>query len=318
MNTQGAGCALLRGHVAALLTILFWGTTFIATKVLLDSMQPIEILFSRFLLGYIALWIVAPHPMRNVSPRQELHFAAVGFFGIFLYYLLENIALTYTFASNVGVMVVVAPLFTALLQRVFLPAEGKLRPSFFAGFLLAMTGIALISFNGASFNLSPRGDMLAILAALAWACYSLLVRKAGEFGYSSIQVTRRSFFYGLVFMLPALWLCDASPLPQALTDPVCLANIIFLGLGASAICFVSWNFSIHVLGTLKTSVYIYLTPVVTVFTSHVLLDEPLTAMICLGTVLTLAGLALSSAESLREAYRLSLQARRQERADRQV
>ena len=313
MNTQGAGCALLRGHVAALLTILFWGTTFIATKVLLDSMQPIEILFSRFLLGYIALWIVAPHPMRNVSPRQELHFAAVGFFGIFLYYLLENIALTYTFASNVGVMVVVAPLFTALLQRVFLPAEGKLRPSFFAGFLLAMTGIALISFNGASFNLSPRGDMLAILAALAWACYSLLVRKAGEFGYSSIQVTRRSFFYGLVFMLPALWLCDASPLPQALTDPVCLANIVFLGLGASAICFVSWNFSIHVLGTLKTSVYIYLTPVVTVFTSHVLLDEPLTAMI-----LTLAGLALSSAESLREAYRLSLQARRQERADRQV
>ena len=85
MNTQGAGCALLRGHVAALLTILFWGTTFIATKVLLDSMQPIEILFSRFLLGYIALWIVAPHPMCNVSPRQELHFAAVGFFGIFLY-----------------------------------------------------------------------------------------------------------------------------------------------------------------------------------------------------------------------------------------
>ena len=233
-------------------------------------------------------------------------------------YLLENIALTYTFASNVGVMVVVAPLFTALLQRVFLPAEGKLRPSFFAGFLLAMTGIALISFNGASFNLSPRGDMLAILAALAWACYSLLVRKAGEFGYSSIQVTRHSFFYGLVFMLPALWLCDASPLPQALTDPVCLANIVFLGLGASAICFVSWNFSIHVLGTLKTSVYIYLTPVVTVFTSHVLLDEPLTAMICLGTVLTLAGLALSSAESLREAYRLSLQARRQERADRQA
>ncbi len=147
-----------------------------------------------------------------------------------------------------------------------------------------------------------------MLAALAWACYSLLSRKAGEFGYSALQVTRRSFFYGLIFMLPALWLCGASPLPKSLADPVCLANIAFLGLGASAICFVSWNFSIHVLGTLKTSVYIYLTPIVTVLTSHVLLGEPLTILICLGTLLTLAGLVLSSAESLRQAFRLSLQA----------
>ncbi len=145
------GTFSLKGHVAALLTILFWGTTFIATKVLLEYMQPLEILFSRFLLGYLALWIVAPHPMRNVSLRQEAYFAAVGFFGIFLYYLLENIALTCTFASNVGVMVVVAPLFTAILQRVFLPLEGRLEPGFLAGFFLAMAGIALISFNGMSF-----------------------------------------------------------------------------------------------------------------------------------------------------------------------
>lgn len=59
------------------------------------------------------------------------------------------------------------------------------------------------------------------------------------------------------------------------------------------------------LGTLQTSVYIYLVPVVTVLTSHVLLDEPLTLMICVGTVLTLTGLVLSSLDTLREAYRYS-------------
>lgn len=64
-------------------------------------------------------------------------------------------------------------------------------------------------------------------------------------------------------------------------------------------------FSIRVLGTLQTSVYIYLVPVVTVLTSHVLLDEPLTLMICVGTVLTLTGLVLSSLDTLREAYRYS-------------
>lgn len=64
-------------------------------------------------------------------------------------------------------------------------------------------------------------------------------------------------------------------------------------------------FSVRVLGTLQTSAYIYLVPVVTVLTSHVLLDEPLTLMICVGTVLTLTGLVLSSLDTLREAYRYS-------------
>ena len=299
-----SGAAAIRGHSAAFLTILLWGTTFIATKVLLEHMQPIEILFSRFVLGYLALWLVARRALR-VPLWQEKYFALAGFFGIFLYYLLENVALSYTFASNVGVMVVVAPLFTAILARLFGQDTKRLGAGFFAGFVLAMAGIALISFNGTRFELSPKGDILAVLAALSWAFYSLLVRKIGEFGHPSIEATRRTFFYGLLFMLPALWFFDASPLPAGLANPVCLANIAFLGLGASAMCFVSWNFSIRVLGTLQTSVYIYLVPVVTVLTSHVLLDEPLTLMICVGTVLTLTGLVFSSLDTLREAYRYS-------------
>ena len=140
MNTAcaaGSADSSLRGHCTALLTILFWGTTFIATKVLLEHMQPLEILFSRFVLGYVALWIIMPRPLLHVPARQELVLAGAGFFGIFLYYLLENVALTYTFASNVGVMVVVAPLFTALLARFFLPGENRLRLNFLLGFLLA-------------------------------------------------------------------------------------------------------------------------------------------------------------------------------------
>ena len=59
-----SGAAAFRGHSAAFLTILLWGTTFIATKVLLEHMQPIEILFSRFVLGYLALWLVARRTLR--------------------------------------------------------------------------------------------------------------------------------------------------------------------------------------------------------------------------------------------------------------
>lgn len=90
------------GHSAALFTVLVWGTTFISTKVLLVEFQPIEILFFRFVLGLLALWAVCPRPLRGTTRRQELVFAGAGLCGVCLYYLLENIALTYTSASHVG------------------------------------------------------------------------------------------------------------------------------------------------------------------------------------------------------------------------
>lgn len=97
------------GHLAALFTVLIWGTTFISTKVLLADFQPAEILFFRFALGFAALLLVCPRRLELNDPRQELLFAAAGLCGICLYYLLENIALTYTMASNVGVIISVAP-----------------------------------------------------------------------------------------------------------------------------------------------------------------------------------------------------------------
>nr|WGE07818.1 DMT family transporter [Bacillus subtilis] len=102
------------GHIATIVTILIWGTTFISTKVLLADFSPMEILFSRFLMGFIALILVRPNmiPFRNW--RQELLFAGAGLFGVTLYFLLENIALTYTYASNVGMIVSIIPMITAV------------------------------------------------------------------------------------------------------------------------------------------------------------------------------------------------------------
>ncbi len=97
------------GHLAALFTIIIWGTTFISTKVLLTDFKPVEILFFRFVMGFAALFLVCPHRMKGVGRRQELTFVLAGLCGICLYYLLENIALTYTMASNVGVDCVMSP-----------------------------------------------------------------------------------------------------------------------------------------------------------------------------------------------------------------
>lgn len=284
------------GHLSALLTILIWGTTFISTKVLLADFQPIEILFFRFVMGLLALLIVYPHRMPKTTVRQELAFAGAGLCGVSFYYLLENIALTYTMASNVGVIISVAPFFTAILSRIFLKQDEKLRASFFIGFLVAMAGISLISFNGSSLQLNPLGDLLALLAALLWACYSILTRKISDFGYHTVQITRRVFFYGILFMTPALFFFDFRFDLGRFADLTCLLNMIFLGLGASALCFVTWNFAVRLLGAVKTSIYIYLVPVITVGASVLILHEPFTWLTGTGTVLTLAGLLLSESK----------------------
>lgn len=281
------------GHLAALFTIVIWGTTFISTKILLVDLRPVEILFFRFVMGYGALFLVCPRRMKDVSRRQEATFILAGLCGICLYYLLENIALTYTMASNVGVIISVAPFFTAILSRLFMRTEGKLRANFFIGFVVAMAGVVLISFNGTKLELDPAGDLLAVLAAFVWACYSILTKKIGGFGYPVILTTRRTFFYGILFMVPALFFFDFELRLERFADVTYLLNILYLGLGASALCFVTWNLAVKMLGAVKTSIYIYMVPVITVVTSVLVLKEPVTWASAVGTVLAVAGLFLS-------------------------
>lgn len=286
MNQQGIG------HLIALFTVGVWGTTFIATKVLLQSFSPIEILFIRFLIGFLCLSAACPHCLRLKNKKQELYFAAAGLCGVTLYFLLENIALTYTMASNVGVIVAISPFFTALFSRIINPAQ-SLQPRFFAGFLLAIVGISVISFNGQALSLNPKGDLLAAGAAIVWSIYTILTRKIGSYGYSVLQTTRHIFLYGLLLMLPALVLMDFHPQPALLLQPLNLANLLFLGLGASACCFASWNIAVNILGAIKTAIYIYLIPVISVIFSAWLLQEPITPLALCGMFCTLLGLIIS-------------------------
>lgn len=286
------------GHIAAFITILIWGTTFISTKVLLRTFDPIEILIMRFVLGYFALWCVCPRKLKLSSRKQEWYFAAAGLCGVTLYFLFENIALTYTMASNVGVIVSISPFFTALFDSLFLHNE---RPDarFVGGFCIAIAGICLLSVSSeTALALNPMGDVLAITAAIIWAVYSTFTKKISAFGYNTIQTTRRTFFYGLVFMMPAVFLMDFNISLSELTDKGNFLNLIFLGLGASALCFVTWNFSVKLLGAIKTSVYIYLVPVITAVSSSLVLHEQITGIGVCGIVLVLIGLFLSERKKM--------------------
>ena len=231
--------------------------------------------------------------IRGLTRQQELIFAEAGLTGVTLYFLCENIALVYTYASNVGIIISIAPFFTALLTR-WLLHEDPIGWTFFVGFIVAMAGICLIILNGtANLQLNPLGDMLAIFAAFLWAIYSVLTRKIAAMGIGTVASTRHIFFYGLVFMLPVLYLMDFHLGLDRFADPVNIGNLVFLGLGASALCFATWTFSVRILGAVRTSIYIYLVPVITAVCSVIVLDEQLTPMSITGIILTLLGLLLS-------------------------
>lgn len=279
-------------HLAALFTVIIWGVTFISTKILLVAIPAEEILFYRFLLGWLALWLFAPRFLPFQGWRSELVFAGAGFFGVTLYFLLENIALEYTYASNVGVIVSSTPFFTAIAGWLVFrgPKPGD---RFYLGFLIAIAGIALISFNDAAIHFSPTGDLLALLAAIAWAFYSGLTRKLTMLNLGSLRTTRRIFFYGLLLMLPVLAFRGLSAGYATLAAPVNAFNLILLGLFASAICFATWTFCLARLGEARASAYIYLVPVITILAAAIWLNEIITLRIIFGAFLTLGGVALS-------------------------
>ncbi|QTQ17270.1 DMT family transporter [Treponema parvum] len=296
----------ITGIVLALISIFFWGITFVCTKYLLRTFSSLEVLIFRFFLAYCILWCIYPHPYPSQKKKHEFLFAFAGLFGVTVYQFMENIAIEYTSASNVSIIVSICPIFTAVIAQIFLH-EKHLSFKFFAGFALAIWGIALVSFNGKiSSGLNPKGDVLALIASVSWGFYSLFMSKINELGYSSVPATRKIFFYALLFMLPiasarvigigtASMDVSLSLKMNALrfSDPLNWFGLLFLGILASGFCFVAWSIACRFLGTVRTTVGLYLIPVVTITVAFFALHEPITVMGSVGAALTITGLFVS-------------------------
>jgi len=280
----------MQGHFFAIFTILIWALTFISTKILLDYLSPVQILFFRFVIGFLCLCLLC-RSFKIQDLKTEFIFVLCGFFGVLLYFLLENIALLYTSVSNVVILVCTVPFFTALLASFVFKDEG-LNLRFFIGFILAMCGVVLIFYKGFSEQSSLFGDFLALAASLAWACYTILIKSLNSRAFDSIYMTKRIFAYGILFILvPFCFDLDFEKLDfNAFEFHI---NLLFLGIFASALAFVTWGLSIKHLGAVKASAYIYAEPVLGVLLAIWILNEKLNSLQIFGMFLTLFGLFIS-------------------------
>lgn len=280
-----------RVHFIALFVVTCWGVTFIATKELLSSFSPVQIMVMRFFLAIAALLALRPK-LQRMPWRDELACAALGFFGCTLYFLAENTALTFTLAANVSILVAAAPILTALLAH-FATRDEHLTKRRVAGFLLAFAGVALTVFNGAVvLQLNPLGDCLSLLAAACWAVYSIFLKRlVGR--YDNLLITRRTMAYGLVTALPLL-LWERAPFQlSALASPRPLLCVLFLGLVGSALCYVLWSAVTRELGIVATNGYIYGIPFVAMVSAALFLGEPVSPMGAVGAALIVTGVFLS-------------------------
>ena len=279
-----------RYHIAALFTVAVWGATFVSTKVLIaNSLTPAEIFLLRFAIAYACIRPVSRGRLWAAGWRDELTLAAAGVTGGSLYFLTENMALEFAPASNVSLIVCTAPVWTALLLSLAYRSERMTRRQA-AGSALAFAGMVLVVLNGRFvLHLSPRGDLLALSAALLWMVYSLVIKRVGG-RYPAIFITRKVFFYGLLTILPVFLFQPFSVDAGVLARPAVWGNLLFLGIIASMLCYILWNAAMHRLGAVRTTNYIYINPLVTILTAAICIGERITAAALAGAALILYGM----------------------------
>ena len=287
-------------HILAISIIAIWGVTFINTKFLiLNGLNPQEIFLLRFILAYIGIWTFSPHKLFTDNWRDELTTLMLGVTGGSLYFWAENTAIQYSLVNNVAFIVCNAPLLTLFLGMAF-SKEIRATKNIVMGSLISLIGVALVIFNGSFIlRLNPIGDFLALVAAGAWAVYSLLMRGLTN-RYNVTFLTRKVFFYGILTILPAFLIKPWQFPLENLAEPVIWMNLLFLSIIAALICFVLWNIVIREIGALSSANYIYLSPVSTMIASAIFLQEPVTWISIAGSILILSGLFIVSKRGIGE------------------
>lgn len=281
-------------QLIAIAVVFIWGTTFISTKILINyGLSPQDVFFYRFLLAYIGIWTISPLKLFADNWKDELYMMVGGITGGSLFFFLQNLSLQMTQASNVSFIICTSPL-SATILTVLCTRNEKFTKRFVYGSLAALLGVGLVIFNGnVVLKLSPTGDFLALSASLLWGVYSLIIKRITN-NYSSIFITRKVFFYGILTILPVFLIQPLFMDFDLLVTPVILGNLLFLGIAASLGCYLLWNIVVSKMGVIQSSNYLYLNPLATMLGAYAVLNEQITLVALGGMILILTGIYIAT------------------------
>jgi drug/metabolite transporter (DMT)-like permease len=282
----------------AIFAVLIWGGSFVATKVALEEISPVTVVWLRFGIGIVILGaaVLARRQFAWPSRREWAYFALLGFLGITFHQSLQATGLQTSQASTTAWIVATTPVFMALLGWLVLRETITWHQAL--GIFLASMGVLLVVTRGdlrslAGGQFGAPGDVLILISSLNWAIFSALSRR----GLQRHPATRMMFFVmlsgwlmvSIFFLMP-----DFPGGPQQIADLTARGwlAIFILGVFASGLAYIFWYDALQSLPTSQVGAYLYLEPLVAIVVAAIVLGEPLLLASLAGGALILFGVWL--------------------------
>lgn len=257
--------------IAITLTVIFWGYSFVSTKILLNDFPPITIAFFRQIIaaGTLAVVLYVKKLFVRMPVKDILLLFASSFFGIVLYFIFENTGLKYTTASNGSIIVAAVPIFTLITESLFY--KFKITPRVISCVIISVAGVFLVIFEkGLDFSTGyTKGNLLMIGAMVTWVIYTIICKSlAGK--YNGIVITAYQMGAASILFIPFI-IPDIKQW-HALSV-YSLVNLLYLALFCSALAYYLYNVAVKGLGATVSSMFLNLIPVVSIIGGLLVLNE---------------------------------------------
>ena len=159
--------------------------------------------------------------------------------------------------------------------------------------VIAFIGSVMLAMkNGLVWGESIVGDLLALLAAFVWAFYSMALKRLNR-SYTTLFITRKLFFYGIVSAMPFLLLKNNNFDWNTFRQPEVWGNLLYLGLICSMAAYFIWGITVKRIGAVRASNYFYLSPIISMIAAAVWFGERTTIVAYVGCLLILAGVIIA-------------------------
>lgn len=280
---------------AVVAAALFWSSSYAVTKQVLADVGPLSIGAIRFTLAAALLGImvrVRRKPIARPDARQRRMIHLSGLLGITVYFVLENIGVELSTASDASLIVATYPLMTMLLELVVFRTRMPLLRA--GGVLLATAGAFLVVRNGAEVGGSERwfGDVLLLLGGLVWAGYNVLGKYAGR-GQDAMTLTYHQTVAGAAgFLLASLLEAGDWQVPNGSAS----ALLAYLAVACSVGGFLLYNYGLRRMTSSVAVNILNLVPVFGVLGAVVINGETVRLGQALGGAIIIAGVALGVIE----------------------
>jgi drug/metabolite transporter (DMT)-like permease len=272
--------------------MIIWGSTFVVTKASIEALPPMTLAFVRVLIGTCVLLPFAAPRMRRGEPLPWRRLFALGVVGVAVYYVAFNGSLALTTAAQGALVQSSIPAVTACMAMIFL-RERAGRGRLF-GIALSVAGVLVVFADDSrsdSGSATLLGQLLMFGSVVCWGLYTAMAKRVAH--CDAIVVTTCITGIGTLLLLPiAVVELVSQPLPNPDFDA--WLGAAYLGVFASGLGYLLYNFALQHLAASTVGVYTNLIPIVGVLTGVVALHEPLSWQAIVGGTIVMIGVAITT------------------------